>query len=171
MEPPSPYSIPILNESPMPVKQSLLRRAIRATLSHHGMAAGTVSVLITTNTRIQELNREFRSIDHPTDVLTFPATPTPARSSRMRRMIGDIAISAEYAAAQAAVRGVSLDDEAAYLGIHGALHLCGFDDETEADQKRMQAAMAEIGQIVGLVPEEAWVSLLHSHSEATGVAS
>lgn len=117
------------------------------------------------NAAIQELNRNFRKVDEPTDVLTFPAPESSFGSSQPPSMIGDIAISAEYAQAQAALRGVPLEDEIAYLALHGALHLCGFDDETDDDRRAMQIEMAEMGRLLGLVPDPAWSSLLHAAGE------
>lgn len=166
MEPPSPYSIPIHNEAGVRVRIRDLRRAIRATLSRHGMLPGTVSVLLTGNEQIQALNRDFRNLDEATDVLTFPASEGPEPPSSRHRMIGDIAISIDYAKAQAAARGVDLNEEVAYLGIHGALHLCGFDDETDTERRHMQIAMAEMGEHLGLKPDPAWTSVLHAVVEA-----
>jgi len=162
MEPPSPYVISILNESQSRVRSSAIRRAISATLGRHGLAPGAVDVLITNNAGIQALNRQFRELDEPTDVLTFPATESPSDTSGKARMIGDIAISFEYAKSQAAERRVSLEDELSYLAVHGALHLCGFDDVEETDRRRMQIAMAEMGNFLGLKPDPAWTSVLHA---------
>jgi rRNA maturation RNase YbeY len=162
MEPPSPYSIPISNESGFRVRTSLLRKAIRATLGRHHAPSGRLAVLLTTNEEIRRLNRGFRELDESTDVLTFSAPPNQARSSRIPFMLGDVAISVEYAQSQAALRGVDLDDEVAYLGIHGALHICGFDDVEPDDRRKMQIAMADMGDRVGLTPDPSWVSLLHA---------
>jgi rRNA maturation RNase YbeY len=80
-------------------------------------------------------------------------------------MIGDIAISAEYADKQAKLRKVPIQDELAYLVIHGGLHLCGFDDVEDADRKIMQQQMAAMGDKVGLIPDPHWSSLLHQEKE------
>ena len=162
MEPPSPYTIPITNESGLPVQTRRLRRAVRSTLHRYGSLPGRLAILITSNAEIQELNRHFRKVDEPTDVLTFPASPDLNRGFRLGRLIGDVAISAEYAQAQAELRGIRLDEEVAYLGIHGALHLCGFDDVTETDRRRMQIAMAEMGALCDLPPDPEWSSVLHA---------
>jgi probable rRNA maturation factor len=161
MEPPSPYSIPILNSSGKRIRVRELRHAIRHTLAAHALDTGTVSVLLTDNESIRSLNRDFRGIDEATDVLTFPASDVPGAPSGKARMIGDIAISTDYAADQARLRGVALEDEIAYLGVHGALHLAGFDDETEPDRRIMQAEMARIGAELGLAPVAEWSSILH----------
>ena len=107
------------------------------------------------DTEIQRLNRELRGLDEATDVLTFPAPEFPGAP------LGEIAISVEYAAQQAAVRNISLEDELAYLGIHGALHLLGFDDEEEEPRRRMHAEMHRLGLELGLPEQPEWNSVLH----------
>jgi probable rRNA maturation factor len=78
----------------------------------------SVTCLITTDKELRSLNREFRTKDYPTDVLSFPP--------------GDIAISLERAAAQAAERGHGVEQELRILMLHGLLHLAGMDHETDA---------------------------------------
>ena len=82
-----------------------------------------VCVLITSNAEVRELNRRHRRKDKPTDVLSFP-------SSRPE-FAGDIAISAEIAAANAAERGHSVEIELKILILHGLLHLAGYDHEND----------------------------------------
>jgi probable rRNA maturation factor len=161
MEPPSPYSISILNESGIRVSLRGIRRALRATLSRHSVPPGTVSVLFTNDERQRELNRTFRGVDDSTDVLTFPAVKQP-RSSRRTLELGDVSISIPYAQRQAGERGASLDTEVAYLAVHAGLHLAGFDDVEPVDRRRMQIAMSEMGAFLGLEPDPAWSSLLHA---------
>jgi rRNA maturation RNase YbeY len=110
-------------------------------------------VLLTHDEDIRRLNREFRHLDEPTDVLTFP--------SGEEDPLGDIAIALPYASRQAEKRGVPLEQELAYLAIHGALHLAGFDDETEPERARMVREMNRIATELGLPPDEEWGSLLH----------
>ncbi len=81
-----------------------------------------ITCLITTDTELRRLNRQFRGRDYPTDVLSFPP--------------GEIAISLDRAAAQAKELGHSLDDELRVLMLHGVLHLCGMDHESDAGQMR-----------------------------------
>lgn len=109
-------------------------------------------MLLTSDERVQSLNREFRALDEPTDVLTFVADEDAN---------GDIAIAVPYAERQAALRGVTLEQELGYLAIHGALHLVGFDDETEPERAEMAAEMNRAAVAAGLPPDEAWTSLLH----------
>lgn len=78
-----------------------------------------LSVLLTRNSEIRELNREYRGKDKPTDVLSFPMED-PC-------LLGDIVISTEKAACQAEEFGVTFDEEMARLLVHGLLHLAGYD--------------------------------------------
>jgi probable rRNA maturation factor len=96
---------------------------------------GSVSVLLTGDDRIRQLNREFRRKDKATDVLSFPATDFGALATEGRqRLAGDLAVSLETAARQAAVFGHALELEVKILLLHGLLHLAGFDHETDSGQ-------------------------------------
>jgi probable rRNA maturation factor len=102
--------------------ESFLRRA-----SREAGVEGSVHVLITGNREVQALNRRYRGKDQPTDVLSFPA---PA--GLPGKLAGDLAISAEMAAASAKMLGHSVDQELRTLILHGLLHLAGYDHETDA---------------------------------------
>jgi probable rRNA maturation factor len=87
---------------------------------------GMVTVLLTTDTEIRRLNRQFRARNKATDVLSFPASaPGPLK------IAGDLAISVETARRQADERGNSLTTEVKVLMLHGLLHLAGYDHETD----------------------------------------
>ena len=98
---------------------------------------GHVDVLLTTDATLRRLNRDFRGKNKPTDVLSFPA---PEEISQTHA--GDLAISLETAARQAAVYGHDLRDEVRILLLHGLLHLSGLDHET--DDGEMAAREAEL---------------------------
>lgn len=142
------------NETPRRLPVSLLRAAASACLARHGKA-GDIEFVFVSDDRIQALNRDHRKIDEATDVLTFPAPGFPGAP------LGEVVISVDYAERQASQRKVSLRTELAYLAIHGVLHLCGFEDEKEADRKRMMSEMAEIGEEVGLPRDNKWSSIAH----------
>ncbi len=93
--------------------------------------SGPVSVLLTNDERIQQLNREFRRKNSPTDVLSFPAVAWEFEGNHTTTTAGDLAISLETAARQAASLGHSLATEVRVLILHGALHLAGYDHETD----------------------------------------
>jgi|CXWL01.1.fsa_nt_gi rRNA maturation RNase YbeY len=162
MEPPSPYSLFIRNETAVRVPAALLRRAAIATACHHELPPGEINLLLCSNDEIQSLNHRFRALDEPTDVLTFPARKLPRTPRQKKNPLGDLAVSVEFAQKQASFRGATLSDELAYLVIHGVLHLCGFDDENQEDRRKMQIAMAEMGEFLGLERDPEWFSALHA---------
>lgn len=96
-----------------------------------------ISLLITDDETIHQLNKEYRQKDRPTDVLSFPMDDEV--------MLGDIVISLDTAKNQAQEREIGLDRETAFLFIHGLLHLLGYDHETSVeDEKEMFALQEEI---------------------------
>lgn len=153
MEPPSSPRITILNFTGRRRRLCRIREAASFVLAG---VQRPVEIVLCDDATIQELNRERRGVDEPTDVLTFPAPEFPGAP------LGEIAISVPYAERQAKLRGIKLEDELCYLAIHGALHLLGMTDEEEADRQRMQAEMARWGEKLGLPDEPEWSSLLHA---------
>lgn len=97
----------------------MARRVVRAVLEDAGVAGIEVSLVITTDEEIRELNRRFRSRDASTDVLSFPMGD--------EILLGDVVVSYDRAVEQAAEFGVATGEELARLFIHGSLHLLGFD--------------------------------------------
>lgn len=96
---------------------------------------GSVSVLLTDDERIRELNRQFRGKDAATDVLSFPAVEWQFKDAAGRsKSAGDLAISLETAARQAESFGHLLAVEVKILILHGVLHLAGFDHETDSGE-------------------------------------
>lgn len=134
----------------------LVKKAVRGTLEcekfehKHGI---TVSVTFTDNEKMREKNREFRNIDAPTDVLSFPLYCIPDGDLPDDGEIcelGDIVISLERAAAQAEEYGHSYERECAFLTVHSMLHLLGYDhvnsDEEETEMREHQRViMKHIG--------------------------
>jgi len=121
------------------------RRALRDFLRELSRRAGggrAVTCLITTDRELRRLNRVFRGRNYATDVLSFPASGTGAA--------GDIAISFDRAAQQAAERGHSVEQEIRILMVHGVLHLAGMDHESDSGQ--MAHAEARWRRRLGLPP-------------------
>jgi probable rRNA maturation factor len=127
----------------------LIERAVAQTLAVEGVV-GTieVSVLVTDDAALHALNRDYRGVDAPTDVLSFaaedetsgPAFVLPPGTSRY---LGDIAISYERVVAQAAEYGHSRERELAYLTAHGVLHLLGYDHDRGAEDAAAMRAREE----------------------------
>ncbi len=96
------------------------------TISSVGRADSSLTVAFVRDRKIRELNRNFRGKDRATDVLSFPAG-----EGFETDYLGDIVISTDTAAKQAKEAGHSFDREVSELVIHGVLHLCGYDHETD----------------------------------------
>ena len=134
----------------------LVRSAVLASLKYEGFAADTeVSVSFVDNERIREINREFRGIDKPTDVLSFPLTDyegadIPLADDPMGSL-GDIVISLERAKEQAEEFGHSFEREIAFLTVHSTLHLLGYDHvNSEEEELDMRNRQSEVLKIMGL---------------------
>ena len=110
-------------------------------------AAGrTFSVAFISNERMQQLNSTFRGKDAATDVLSFPFEAQPFEPGS--KNLGDIVISAEQAQKQATENGLSLEGEIKQLILHGVLHLCGYDHETDSGE--MNARELELRDKLGI---------------------
>ena len=136
----------------------LVRDAIEATLAYENVTADCeVSVTFADNEGIRAINREYRQIDAPTDVLSFPLFDYEGESEapaidEISNMLGDIVISLERAQQQADEFGHSFEREVAFLTVHSMLHLLGYDhvnsDEEEEEMRRRQREILEsIGQV------------------------
>ena len=130
----------------------LVRRAVVASLEYEGFGADTeLSVTFTDNLGIQAINSQFRGIDKPTDVLSFPLTDYESVdfpvADEPASSLGDIVISLERADEQAREFGHSFEREVAFLTVHSMLHLLGYDhvnsDEEDAEMRRRQREILE----------------------------
>ena len=106
-------------------------------------AGGEVSVVLTDDEKIQDLNRTWRKIDKPTNVLSFPAPAAPGRSVGPA-MLGDIVIAYETTAREAAAEAKPFAHHVAHLAVHGFLHLLGYDHETDTEAEEMERLEAAI---------------------------
>ena len=138
------------------VDAALIEQAVKVALLVEDISGSIeISVLVADDAALHALNRDYRGVDAPTDVLSFgdDAEPEQARFVRppdVPRYLGDLAISYERVVAQAAEYGHSRARELAYLTVHGVLHLLGYDHERgEADaalmRAREEAAMERLG--------------------------
>ena len=144
------------------VDAMLIEHAIAAALAAEGLAGAIeISVLVTDDATLHQLNRDYRNVDAPTDVLSFAdddesdASPFAfVRPPDTPRYLGDLAISYERVVAQASEYGHSRARELAFLTVHGVLHLLGYDHERGiADQAVMRAREEVIMQQIGLPRE------------------
>jgi probable rRNA maturation factor len=159
MEPPSEHHIETaVNPSFPNVNESQLAAILSHVLKAERLPSGSASIAVVTDPEIRDLNHRFRGVSAATDVLTF----VDGFSSHL----ADIAIAYPTAARQAEMRGVDVQQELAMLTIHAGLHIAGYDDETEADQRRMVARMNEIAAATGVATDAEWWSRHYAQQEA-----
>jgi len=135
------------------VQSEPLHRAALATLIHQRVEElCEVAVVVTDDEALRELNRRYRGVDAPTDVLAFPdETQRPfVGAPGFPRYLGDVIISFPRAEAQAAEAGHDVRAELQLLVVHGVLHFLGYDDVTDEQRARMWAAQADILQTLGV---------------------
>lgn len=136
-------------ESDVPFSNALLERAANAALEHQSQSLDSeLSIILTDDARLHELNLHYLGVDAPTDVLSFPASETDPETGA--RYIGDILVSVPRAQAQADAVGHPLESEVQLLVVHGVLHLLGHDHAKADEKARMWKAQAEILERLGL---------------------
>jgi rRNA maturation RNase YbeY len=146
--------------------QVRLERSARAILADVGETAAELGILFVGDQRMRGLNRRYRGKDSTTDVLAFAmreaCTPHALRQAQGRPvhlapdLLGDVVISVPTAWRQAIEAGRSLDEELAWLLIHGILHLCGYDHErSEKEARRMHRRERMIQRSIARVPKRA----------------
>ncbi|OUM95970.1 MAG: rRNA maturation RNase YbeY [Thermobacillus sp. ZCTH02-B1] len=139
-----------------------LEELLRLAGEEEGIERGEVALTFVDDERIRELNREYRGIDRPTDVLSFALNEdggepdivfgdlSDDEDDPISGMLGDIVISLERAKAQSEAYGHSLEREIGFLFVHGFLHLLGYDHQTEEEERIMFAKQEEILRRAGL---------------------
>lgn len=130
-------------EIPMELEE-LLTKAMNIVARNSKLSDNTeVDITIVTDEEIHVLNRDYRGVDRPTDVLSFALDEGEEEpeilGSEAEHLLGDVIISAERAAAQAEEFGHGLKREIVYLAVHGLLHLLGYDHMVEEDKVVMRA--------------------------------
>lgn len=112
------------------IQSQIWRDFAERALEAIGVAGKDASIVVVSDAAIRKLNRQFRDKDAATDVLSFPAAPE-SFETESRNDLGEIVISVQTAAAQAKTNGLSFNHEVQQLILHGLLHLCGYDHETD----------------------------------------
>jgi len=127
----------------LPQAEMLARGAALAALDKEGAAHEAVTILLTDDESVRELNARFREKDAPTNVLSFPAPDNP------ERFLGDIAVAYGVCVREAAEQGKPLSHHLQHLTVHGVLHLLGYDhigdDEAEVMEDLERAVLADLG--------------------------
>lgn len=117
----------------VPVDAQRWEQTIERLLKAVPTKASSVTVVIVSDRHMRELNRQWRGKRGTTDVLSFPAG-NDTFDNPDGEVLGDVVISVEQAARQAKENGITLDEEITQLILHGLLHLCGYDHETDKGQ-------------------------------------
>ena len=130
-----------------------VRRAVLTVGELYGVMDAEVSVTLTDDAHIHVLNRDYRSVDRPTDVLSFALTESeePAiLDAPYGVVLGDLVISLERAATQAEEYGHSFLRELSFLTVHGMLHLLGYDHIEEEDRVEMEEEQRHVMDVLGI---------------------
>ncbi len=160
--PPTDYQIDVQvdDEFAELVDVPTITAAVAAVLRQRGQSEAALTVAITNDEYVRQLNRDHRGVDAPTDVLSFGNQPDaaadephlalpPELADEMAAYLGDLVIAYPYAAQQAARYQNSVSAELRLLAVHGTLHLLGYDHATPEDEQAMwtvqAAALAPFG--------------------------
>jgi probable rRNA maturation factor len=139
-----------------PEADAVIQRAvaIAAEMTDADTADAELAVMLTDDAGIRTLNSNWRGIDKPTNVLSFPALRLPTRvagaDDDVPPMLGDIAIAYETARREADDEQKPFDHHLSHLTIHGFLHLVGYDHETDDEAEAMEALEVEILAQLGI---------------------
>ena len=130
--------IEIINETKEEIKElEVLPDLLEFAANKQQVKDVVFNIIIVDNEYIHQLNKTYRGVDRPTDVISFALEHNGACETEFGRILGDIYISIDQARIQAKEYGHSLKRELAFLSIHGFLHLLGYDHMTEEEEKEM----------------------------------
>lgn len=142
----SPPQIDVQTQSPLwkaqPLAAQTVRKAIIAAASTLSTAGGEVSIVLTDDSAIRLLNRDWRGIDQPTNVLSFPASGN--KTSEGARLLGDIVIAYETLERECDNEARIVLHHLAHLAVHGFLHLIGYDHQTDSQAEEMEGLESKI---------------------------
>lgn len=143
--------------TPSEANEAVIRKVCDEVAVTYGLTPEEeLSVVLCDNAHIHKLNKEYRSIDRPTDVLSFALNEGDDEfGEEESRLLGDLIISLERTAEQAEEYGHPFERELAYLTVHGCLHILGYDHMTDEDKKEMRTEEEFILGKLGYVREDA----------------
>ena len=136
-----------------PGAEAVIHRAIDAAaeIADADVGDSELAVMLTDDAGIRTLNSNWRGIDKPTNVLSFPALQPPAGApSDAPRMLGDIAIAYQTTRKEADDEQKPFDHHLSHLAVHGFLHLIGYDHENDGDAEAMEGLETEILAQLGI---------------------
>ena len=139
----------------------LIRRCCHAVLELEKFEEpAEISVTFTDNEGIRELNKQYRNIDAPTDVLSFPMGENGEYDTNLEtgaKILGDVVISVEKAVEQAEAFGHTLQREIGYLTAHSVLHLLGYDHVENMEKVRMREKEEYVMEALGLPASSSYI--------------
>jgi probable rRNA maturation factor len=122
--------------------RAVVRRAIAQAASTQSTSRSELAIVLTDDSAIRQLNRLWRGIDAPTNVLSFPAATKQAADEPAH--LGDIVLAYQTIAQEARAESKPFAHHVAHLAVHGYLHLIGYDHERDADAEAMEQAERDI---------------------------
>lgn len=141
---PSAPSVDLQIQSPLwtaePAAEATVRTAIAAAAQALSTAGGEVSIVLTDDSAVRTLNRDWRGIDTPTNVLSFPAPKVGGAAP----MLGDIVIAYETVKRECDDEDRIFLHHLAHLAVHGFLHLLGYDHQTDGQAEEMEGLESQI---------------------------
>lgn len=142
---------------PSEANEMVIRKVCEAVATTYGLTPEEeLSVVLCDNAHIHQLNKAYRNIDRPTDVLSFALNEGDDEfGEEESHLLGDLIISLERTAEQAEEYGHPFERELAYLTVHGCLHILGYDHMTEEDKREMRTEEEFILGKLGYVREDA----------------
>lgn len=147
-----PYTIDVQSTRryPAPFARAVAAAANETMINESAPEGAALTILLTDDEYLRELNRQYRGEDSSTDVLSFPAGEPLPGSENLLEYLGDIAIAVPIAEQQAAAKGHDALSELQLLAVHGVLHLLGYDHLDPNDKKMMWQKQANILRRLGL---------------------
>lgn len=143
-------TLDVIVESPLweetPEAETVIREAIAVAAKRTARGAAEIAILLTDDSAIRKINRQWRDQDKPTNVLSFPAN----EAGREAAHLGDIVIAYETLAREAAAENKPFAHHLAHLTIHGYLHLLGYDHLSDADAAQMEKLETALLETLGI---------------------
>ena len=149
-------TLDLVDAQNLPEPLRALATRVAAAVSDATGLQGAVALRISSDAEMRRLNRQFRNLDHATDVLAFP--PDAAGPGPDPESIGDVALSYERVVSQGQAHGHGPEREFAYLITHALLHLAGFIHDNVPDYRRMRHVEEEILASIGLTRDRTVVA-------------
>lgn len=148
----SGYNVDIQNEYSVEILPTQrIVEAVSYVLSQHDVEPDTMLTLVITNDeQVRQLNVQYRGVDAATDVLSFPAEPLPDEIDEEVPYLGDLIVAYPYTVRHTEESGHAIADELVLLAIHGTLHLLGYDHDNAQHQAKMWAAQSDALKVAGV---------------------